>query len=96
MHGSWVSRLGSKRVKNVKLETLDNLVQASLQGKPHQLISSVVQSPVEALNVITLLDTRGQPEYMHLLPTINLHPMVNFVIYYLSKNLEDASAGRAQ
>ena len=87
--GSWVSRLGSKKVKSVKLETLNNLVQASLQGRPHQLISSAVQSPAEVLNVITLLDTGGQPEYIHLLPTINLHPMVNFVIHDLSKNLED-------
>ena len=87
--GSWVYRLGSKKVKSIKLETLDNLVQASLQGRPHQVINSAVQSPMEALNVITLLDTGGQPEYMHLLPTINLHPMVNFIIHDLSKNLED-------
>ena len=43
----------------------------------------------EVLNIITLLDTGGQPEYIHLLPTVNIHPMVNFVIHDLSKSLED-------
>ena len=41
------------------------------------------------LNVIILLDTGGQPEYIHLLPTVNIHPMINFVIHDLSKSLED-------
>ena len=41
------------------------------------------------LNIITLLDTGGQPEYIHLLPTINIYPTVTFVIHDLSKSLSD-------
>ena len=41
------------------------------------------------LNIITILDTGGQPQYIHLLPAINIHPTVNFVIHDLSKNLND-------
>ena len=41
------------------------------------------------LNVITLLDTGGQPEYIHLLPTINVNPTVTFVVHNLSKSLDD-------
>lgn len=88
--GNWVYRLGSKKVKNIKLETLDSLVQASLQATTsHHLMNNVTQNSVEALHVITLLDTGGQPEYINLLPTVNLHPMVNFIIHDLSKSLED-------
>ena len=43
----------------------------------------------EVLHVIILLDTGGQPEYIHLLPTVNIHPMVNFVVHDLSKSLDD-------
>ena len=43
----------------------------------------------DVLNIITLLDTGGQPEYIHLLPTVNVHPMITFVVHDLSKPLED-------
>ena len=43
----------------------------------------------DVFNIITVLDTGGQPEYIHLLPTVNIHPMVNFVVHDLTKNLED-------
>ena len=76
--------------------------QGSVKSKELLSFNSLVQSSIvlnatdqyfdlsgEVLNIITLLDTGGQPEYIHLLPTINIHPMVNFVIHDLSKNLED-------
>ena len=49
----------------------------------------VSHQPGEVLNIITLLDTGGQPEYIHLLPTINIYPTVTFVIHDLSKSLSD-------
>ena len=45
--------------------------------------------PGEVLNIITLLDTGGQPEYIYLLPTINIYPAVTFVVHDLSKSLSD-------
>jgi len=90
--GSWVSqKLSTRKDKNnIQLETFESLVQASLQAGPsHQIINKVIQNPAEVLHIITLLDTGGQPEYIHLLPTVNLHPMVNFIIHDLSKSLDD-------
>ena len=45
--------------------------------------------PGEVLNIITLLDTGGQPEYIYLLPTFNIYPAVTFVVHDLSKSLSD-------
>ena len=43
----------------------------------------------EALNIVNVLDTGGQPQYVHLLPTMNINPTVTFVVHDLSKNLDD-------
>jgi len=50
---------------------------------------TVTHQPGEVLNMITILDTGGQPEYIHLLPTINIYPTVTFVVHDLSKSLDD-------
>ena len=54
-------------------------------------IATDTDSPVskETLNMITILDTGGQPEYIHLLPTININPTVTFIVHDLSKSLDD-------
>ena len=74
-------------VKSEKMETFGCLVQNSLEsnsGFKHDFTYNR-----DVLNIITLLDTGGQPEYIHLLPTVNIHPMVNFVVHDLSRSLED-------
>jgi len=38
---------------------------------------------------MTVLDTGGQPEYIHLLPTVNINPMITFIVHDLSRSLED-------
>ena len=73
-------------VKSENLEILKTLCQNSIESN---MLKHAVNYHGEVLNIITLLDTGGQPEYIHLLPTVNIHPMVNFVIHDLSKNLED-------
>ena len=52
-----------------------------------------IQEPVK---IISIIDTGGQPGYIHMLPTIihmlpatNNCPMVNFVVIDMTKNLED-------
>ena len=74
-------------VKSEKMASFNSLVQNSMES------SSVSKHEFEynrdVLNIITLLDTGGQPEYIHLLPTVNIHPMVNFVVHDLSRSLED-------
>ena len=72
-------------VNSGKMVIFNNLVQNSIE-------STVLKHDDyhgEILNFITLLDTGGQPEYIHLLPTVNIHPMVTFVVNDLSKSLED-------
>ena len=73
-------------VKSEKLLTFNSLVQSSIISNA---TDHCFDLSGEVLNVITLLDTGGQPEYIHLLPTINIHPMVTFVVHDLSKSLQD-------
>ena len=73
-------------VKSEKMTCFSELVQSNLDSSATE---QYILPTGEVLNIITLLDTGGQPEYIHLLPTINIYPMVNFVVHDLSKNLDD-------
>ena len=63
------------------MSTFHTILESSTSTFTHQ--------PGEVLNIITLLDTGGQPQYIHLLPTININPTVTFVVHDLSKSLDD-------
>ena len=81
-----VTRLFKAPVKSENMASFNSLVQNTIKSNfsEHEF-----DDHGEVLNIITLLDTGGQPEYIHLLPTVNVHPMVNFVIHDLSKSLGD-------
>ena len=68
--------------RDLNLSTFNHLVDAT-ESK------LIYHQPGKVLNIITLLDTGGQPEYIHLLPTINIYPTVTFVVHDLSKSLSD-------
>jgi len=88
--GKRITNIFSHSSKVKTLGTFDNLVKNALSANYMiQANSEPFHNPEEVLNIITLLDTGGQPEYIHLLPTVNIHPMVNFVMHDLSKSLED-------
>ena len=74
-------------VKSAKMASFDCLVQNSMES--NIVFKHDFKYNRDVLNIITLLDTGGQPEYIHLLPTVNIHPMVNFIVHNLSKSLED-------
>ena len=82
----WVTGLFQGSVKIKKLAIYNSLVQSSIESNNFQHEFS---DHGEVFNIITLLDTGGQPEYIHLLPIVNIHPTVNFVIHDLSKSLGD-------
>ena len=42
-----------------------------------------------AVKLITVIDSGGQPEYIHMLPAINNCPTINFVVLDLTKHLND-------
>ena len=73
-------------VKSEMLTSFETLVENSIRST---VFDQHLHHSGEVLNIITLLDTGGQPEYIHLLPTINIHPMITFVVHNLSKPLED-------
>ena len=82
---NWFTRLFTRStIDDSSLSTVDNIVKSksSQCGAPNY-------QPDSVLNIITLLDTGGQPEYIHLLPTININPTVTFVVHNLSKSLDD-------
>ena len=78
----FVTGLFVSSIKDSNLSTFNSIINAE-NSKP------VTNHPGEVLNIITLIDTGGQPEYIHLLPTINIYPTVTFVIHDLSKSLSD-------
>ena len=81
---SWFTGLFVNPIKDSSLSTIDNILNTkfSQPGVPAHQLGNV-------LNIITLLDTGGQPEYIHLLPTSNINPTVTFVVHNLSKSLDD-------
>ena len=81
---NWLTGVFAKSIKDSNLSTVDNILnsKSSQSGAP-------IYQPGSVLNIITLLDTGGQPEYIHLLPTININPTLTFVIHDLSKSLDD-------
>ena len=81
---NWFTRLFVRSITDSNLSTIDSI----LHKKPSQSGESFPK-PGEVINIITLLDTGGQPEYIHLLPTININPTVTFVVHNLSKSLDD-------
>ena len=78
----WLTNHLKSSVKGSNLSTFDSIVSS-------QNPNVVTHQPGKSLNILTLLDTGGQPEYIHLLPTINIYPTVTFVIHDLSKSLSD-------
>ena len=44
---------------------------------------------IETVKLVTVVDSGGQPDYIHLLPAINSYPTVNFIVHDLTKSLED-------
>ena len=86
----WFTRLfAGDSVKREHLLTFDNILESSRDQNTNSSSDTLVYQPNEMLNVITLLDTGGQPEYIHLLPTINIYHTVNFIVHDLSKQLDD-------
>ena len=75
---------GSVKIENMK--SFRSLVHNTIKSS---ILKSEFSYNGEVLNIVTLLDTGGQPEYIHLLPIINIHPMVSFVVHDLSRSLED-------
>ena len=75
-------------VKRDKVTTVSHIVN-SLTVAESLLPTVTHQLGGEVLNMMTILDTGGQPEYIHLLPTININPTVTFIVHDLSKSLDD-------
>ena len=44
---------------------------------------------IDMVKLVTVVDTGGQPEYIHLLPAINNYPTITFVVHDLTKGLDD-------
>ena len=44
---------------------------------------------IDMVKLVTVVDTGGQPEYIHLLPAINSYPAVTFLVHDLTKKLDD-------
>ncbi|XP_065919124.1 uncharacterized protein [Dysidea avara] len=81
-----LSKFFKLSVKEEKVTTFHNMLDPSFVVPA---LRTVTHQPGEVLNMITILDTGGQPEYIHLLPTINIYPTITFIVHDLSKRLDD-------
>ena len=58
-----------------------------LLSKP--LLKTLVIDKDKAVKFITVIDSGGQPEYIHMLPAVNNSPTINFVVLDLTRDLDD-------
>ena len=65
--------------------------------KPSPLETKVLKSDIlpknldigDTVKIITIIDTGGQPGYIHLLPAIVNSPTINFIVHDMTKDLDD-------
>ena len=75
---------------SVKSENLTCFNKFVEQSSNSTTFDPFFDSSEGVFSIITLLDIGGQPEYIHyLLPTINVQPMLCFVVHNLSRSLQD-------
>ena len=67
--------------------TLTDIQMKILSSKP--LPETLKIDKTESVKFITVIDSGGQPEYVHMLPAINNSPTINFVVLDMTKNLDD-------
>ena len=84
----WLTGLFTPSVNVENLSIFDTIVRDNYKANIASDVTTMHQ-PGDVLNIVTLLDTGGQPQYIHLLPTVNIYPTVNFVILNLTKKLDD-------
>jgi len=68
-------------------ESRTDVVNKILLSKP--LPESFAPHKNETVKLITVIDSGGQPEYIHMLPAINNCPTINFVVHDMTKKLDD-------
>ena len=44
---------------------------------------------IDMVKLVTVVDTGGQPEYIHLLPAINSYPTITFIVHDLNEKLHE-------
>ena len=69
---------------NTLNETLTDIKTEIVEAKP--LSDSLCEKTVK---IVTVVDTGGQPEYIHLLPAINSYPTITFIVHNVTKKLDD-------
>ena len=69
---------------NTLNETLTDIKTEIVEAEP--LSVSLYKKTVR---IVTVVDTGGQPEYIHLLPAINSYPTITFIVHNVTKTLDD-------
>ena len=67
----------------------DDAPQTDIEKKIVEAESLPDSFTIETVKLVTVVDTGGQPEYIHLLPAINNYPTITFLIHDLTKRLDD-------
>ena len=75
----------------------DDSIATDTTYEPMPLVERMLSSDMlpeslhigETVKIITIIDTGGQPGYIHLLPAIVNCPTINFIVHDMTKDLED-------
>jgi len=94
-----VSNASAQHVESsISSGSSDSVDHSLMDDKPPTNVESKIINSLElpdsyeigdAVKMITIVDTGGQPEYVMLLPAINSMPNINFVVHDLTKNLDE-------
>ena len=80
--------ISSKKESNTKHETVDserNMTNIDYVNIPKEILEGQHDKKLEMWDMLTLLDTGGQPELINMLPAINISTTVSFLVFNLSK-----------
>ena len=65
-----------------------NLTNTDYVRIPKELIKGMHEKALETWDLLTLLDTGGQPELINMLPAVNTSAAVSFIVFDLSKGVD--------
>ena len=75
---------------NDDIDDIDDIAPQTGIKKEIMVAESLPDSfTIETVKLITVVDTGGQPEYIHLLPALNNHPTITFFVHDLTKKLDE-------
>ena len=72
-----------------KTETMIATKDANASDKKRNRLENIQQHDEKAWNILTFIDTGGQPHLISMLPAVNSFAMTTFIVHNMTKDLDD-------